>query len=299
MPSSINATGSSDASAALNSFISTVPNGSVVSFPAGGTFLLNSPLDAEGSNLVFEGNGATLKSSGGYAYTSSLFIATGADITIRDFSLVGASPTPGVYTPNEEQAYGVYAYGATDLEIDDVTISGVYGDGVDVDDWSNGVWFHDSHVVSCGRMGFAILAGQNVLVQRDAFDTVGYGLFDIEPWETSGGANHVQFLDNTAGTIGMPRGQGFFFGANGASGSSISDVTVSSNTISGYSLDTYVTVATRQNIVFTNNTSTAAAVAGPVLTFANVDGLTVTGNIQPLASGSLASITYCTGVTYP
>jgi hypothetical protein len=267
-----------------------------VSFPAGGTFLLNSALDAEGSNLVFEGNGATLKSSGGYAYTSSLFIVTGADITIRDFSLVGASPTPGVYISGDEDAYGVYAYGATDLEIANVTISGVYGDGINVDDWSSGVWFHNSHVISAGRMGFTILAGQNVMVQQNEFDTVGYGLFDIEPWETSGGATNVQFLDNTAGTIGMPRGQGFFFGADGVAGSSISSVTVSGNTITGYSLDTYVNVARRENIVFTNNTSTAAVV-GPVLRFADIDGLTVTGNVQPLTSGSLASITDCTGVT--
>jgi hypothetical protein len=35
-----------------------------------------------------------------------------------------------------------------------------------------------------------------------------------------------------------------------------------------------------------------------VLMFAHIDGLTVTGNVQPLTSGSLASITDCTGVTY-
>ncbi len=30
----------------------------------------------------------------------------------------------------------------------------------------------------------------------------------------------------------------------------------------------------------------------------SIDGLTVTGNVQPLTSGTLASISDCTGVTY-
>ena len=59
-----------------------------------------------------------------------------------------------------------------------------------------------------------------------------------------------------------------------------------------------IDLARRQNIVFTNNTSTVAG-GGPVLRFAHIDGLTVTGNVQPLSSGVLASITDSTGVTYP
>ncbi|MGO9179914.1 MAG: hypothetical protein ACLQHS_11750 [Candidatus Limnocylindrales bacterium] len=75
-------------------------------------------------------------------------------------------------------------------------------------------------------------------------------------------------------------------------------MTISGNTITGDLLDTYVNVARRQDIVFTNTTSTVA-VAGPVLNFANIDGLTVTGNVQPLRSGSLSSITDSTGVVSP
>jgi len=36
-----------------------------------------------------------------------------------------------------------------------------------------------------------------------------------------------------------------------------------------------------------------------VLYFANVDGVTVTGNRQPLVSGSQAQFSNCTGVVYP
>ena len=70
-------------------------------------------------------------------------------------------------------------------------------------------------------------------------------------------------------------------------GSAVSDVTVSGKTITGDPLDTDVAATRRRNLVFTNNTSAVPA-AGPVLRFAQIDGLTITGNVQPLTSSVLA-----------
>jgi hypothetical protein len=61
-------------------------------------------------------------------------------------------------------------------------------------------------------------------------------------------------------------------------------------------LNTWVTLARRANIVVTNNSSSQAAI-GPVLAFAHVDGLVVSGNTQPRVSGSLLLISDCTGVS--
>jgi hypothetical protein len=298
VPSSIDATGASDASAALQSWLGSVPDGSTIVFKAGGTYRMDMGLRIFSSrrNLTFDGNGTTLRSNGDSTSASSLFIVSGTGIKIRNFNLVGNSPTPGSYRSGQEYAYGVQTYGASNVEIANVTISAIYGDGLMVGGWSDTVWFHDSHVVSAGRNGVTILAGKNVTVERVAFDKSGWATFDIEPWEASGGASNVKILNNTAGTW---NGQwGFFFGACGEAGSVVSNVTVSGNTITGSPLTTYVTLARRQNIVFTNNTSSVTA-AGPVLTFAHVDGLTVTGNVQPRTSGALASIIDSTGVTYP
>ena len=52
-----------------------------------------------------------------------------------------------------------------------------------------------------------------------------------------------------------------------------------------------------QWFTFTNNTTTQAG-AGPLLNVSNVDGVTIAGNVQPLTSGSLASIRNSTGVDY-
>jgi hypothetical protein len=302
VPASIDATGATDASAALQSWLDSVPDGTTIVFAAGATYRMDTGLqvDSDRHDVTFDGNGATLASHGDTTSGSSLFVVSGTGIKIRDFNLIGNSPTPGTYRSGEEYAYGIQTYGASDVEIADVTISAVYGDGLMVGGWSDTVWFHDSHVVSAGRNGVTILAGRNVTIERVAFDTSGWATFDIEPWEASGGAHNVTFRDNTAGTWnGRWNGrEGFFFAAGGVAGSVVSDVTVSGNTITGSPLTTHVTVPRRQNITFTDNTSTVPA-AGPVLTFAHVDGLTVTGNAQPLTSGDLASISDCTAVTYP
>ena len=58
-----------------------------------------------------------------------------------------------------------------------------------------------------------------------------------------------------------------------------------------------MTIARRTNIVFTNNRSSVTGY-GPILRFAHVDGLTITGNVQPLRSGAQASISDSTKVTY-
>jgi hypothetical protein len=87
-----------------------------------------------------------------------------------------------------------------------------------------------------------------------------------------------------------------FLSADGSAGFVVGGVTVSGNSVTGaLSLLTVIDLVRRQNLFFTNNRSTVTA-AGPVLRFAHVDGLTVTGNVQPISSGVLASIADSTEV---
>jgi hypothetical protein len=303
VPASIDATGGSDASAALNTWLTTVPDGSTVVFRVGGVYLMDKGLTLQSRhNLTFEGNGATVRSNGVSSCgrdCSLFYLWTGnTGITIRNFTLVGNSPTPGVYDGSWEQASAITIVAGGDVEIANITVSGVGGDGLTLSgvapDWPDGIWFHDSHVISSGRMGVAVVAGRNVTVERVRLDTVGYHVFDIEPNDTTQGASNVRFLNNTVGSWSHP--MGFLFAADGAAGSAVEGVTVSGNIVTEGTLRADVTVARRRDVVFTNNTSNVA-IAGPVLTMAHVDGLTLTGNVQPLTTGVLASITDCTGVT--
>jgi hypothetical protein len=296
VPASIDATGSVDSSAALNAWIANVPDGSTIVFQAGGTYRLSSAIKfGRRHNFTLEGNGATLKAGGGTTEPSSLlWIGTGdSGIVIRNFTLVGNSSSPGVYQPGREGAHGILVDGGGGINISRVTISGVWGDCLYVGTAANGVTFHDATCRSNGRNGVTITSGSNVTIQRVRFDRAGYNTFDIEPNHASESAQNVRFLSNTAGTWSNA-----FLSADGAVGSVVNGITASGNTVTGKSMLTVINLARRQSVVFTNNRSTVAA-AGPVLRFAHIDGLTVTGNSQPLSSGSLASISDCTGVTYP
>jgi hypothetical protein len=306
VPSSIDATGTADASTALNSWLATVPNGSTITFKAGGVYRMDQSLAVNSRrNLVLEGNGATLRSSGGWTEQDSLITTyLGDHITIRNFTLVGASPTPGVHIVDKQWAYGILVGNSTAVEIANVNIRDTYGDCVTLDGWADGVWFHDSTCTAPSRAGFAILAARNVTVERVAFDRAMP--LNIEPYRSSGGADHVRFVNNTATKYGVSdpaTGLPYFFAANGALGSTVNDVTVSGNHVTAAPLFVDVIIARRTNIVITNNRSDVTATSGPygapIMRFAHVDGLTVTGNIQPIAAGKpMFSSTDCTGVTY-
>lgn len=300
VPSTIDSTGTTDVTSALQSFITGVPSGSIISFKAGGTYRLTKGMLITRNNLVLEGNNATLHVYGtSEIIEQSPFYINGpyTDIEIKDFTLWGSSLTPGVFGGGEHQ-HGVGIRGGIRVNIHNVAVKAVFGDGVYVATNADNVWFHDATVETCGRMGVAITNGTNFLVERVHFDVVGYGLFDVEP-NAGNVVNGVIYRNNTARKISLVGPNGFFFGANAtaSTGTSVSNVTVTNNTISEDLLYSYVTIADqrRKNITFTNNKSLIAG-AGPILNFAHVDGLTVTGNIQPLTSGSLASITDSTNV---
>ena len=309
VPASIDATGATDVSAALNAWIQGVPDGSVISFPAKGVYKLGKGIQlGNRHNLVFQGNGATLRASGaGSDLLSSLFVSgfsyplrywTGGTthIAIRDFNLVGNDSTPGVYGSGGEGQAGFRSYATGYLEVSGCTISAVWGDGFFFHDSTN-VWVHDNRVASAGRNGVTVISGSGVTAEGNKFDKIGYVTLDVEPNAATEASSDIVFRSNTAGTWGQD-----FVSVDGQhTGASIRNITVSGNTVTGGTLSTRINNgggSRLRNIAVTDNTSRVAG-RGPVLIFAHVDGLKVTGNVQPLTSGSLTSITDSTNVTYP
>jgi hypothetical protein len=284
-------------SSALIAFIAKVPDGGTITFRSGGVYRLDKALKFGGRhNLTLNGNGATLVGHGGTTESSSIFwLGPSPDtgITIANFKLVGNNPSPGVFHSGQEGAHGILVDGGSNIAISGLTVSGVWGDCIKIATWASGVTFRDSTCLSVGRSGVSVTAARNVTIQRVAFVKNGYCVFNVEPNNSSDGASNINFLSNTAGTW-----TNSFFSGDGASGSVVNGVTISGNRITGGTLLTVIDLARRKNIVFTNNTSTVSG-GGPILRFAHIDGLTVTGNVQPLSSGVLASITDSTGVTYP
>jgi len=323
VPNSIDATGQRDASPALRAFLKSVPDGSTILFKTKGIYRLDRGLlVANRHRLVLDGRGATLRAVGpGDLVASSAFVLDGSnrDIAIRNFTIVGANARTGVdlFVPGLEGQQGIAIYGGSRIEINSNTIRNTHGDGVYAnendlpDGWVDGLWIHDNWLSRIGRMGITLNAVSNGTVERNRLDQIGMFVFDIEPNTSSQGARNVAYLNNVVGTYGLtPRYTNWFFAAANndvAPGAVIENVTVSGNIVTAGApsstntpnaggLATWIGRSRVKNVTFTNNQTTKRG-RGPALVFEHVDGLTVTGNVQPLFSGSLTRISDSTAVT--
>ena len=320
VPASIDATGSTDVAAQLQSFIDGAPNGSTIVFRAGGTYRLDSALRLRGKrNVTLEGNGAQLRIEGttGRSGSSGIIVENYSEnATIRNLTLVGNNQEAGTSAAccSREGQHGIAVFGSTNTLIEDVEIRRVWGDCVYVNAtapgiWADGVTFRDSTCRLTGRHGVGIIAGKHLRIERVVFDEIGFMVVDIEPGVSHEGASDVIIRDNTVGTYGLTDALvPWLLEAAGAAGSVVRDVTVTGNTVAG-NRDGYSGAVLGLNIkvigedkvragfTVTDNTARSTA-SGPVMYFSQVDGVTVTGNVQPLSSGPLASFPGSTSVTY-
>lgn len=312
VPGSINATGSTNVSAQLQNFINTVPDGSTVVFPTDAVYRIDSGLRLDSRHdLIFEGNGATLKASGCQGTDSAFVIGwdrSSSRITIHNFTLLGNNAdggTKAAYHAGCEFQMGVLIHQSNHIEISGVTIRNVYGDCVSVSDndatllWSTDVWFHDSTCKRNGRQGVLIAAGRRITVSNVAFKRIAMHVLDIEPSKVTGGGVDVVFRDSIVSTYGLSsRYRGWFVAINGTvQGADIHDLTVTGNRVTGSAMGMRIGVPGVKNVVFSGNISLVKAV-GPVVRLDQVTNVTVTNNDQPMASGSFAKFTNCTNVTY-
>ena len=290
-------------------------------FKAGGEYRVSDAIVVSGKrNLTLDGNGATLRNPVVGHYKQSHFrIQPGSQgIVIRNFTLVGnhaKAGTTGALDEAHQDQHGIAIEGAVDTLIEDVTIRRVFGDCVYVgvaygtNAWSDGVTFRDSTCELTGRLGVTTIGGRNVLVERVTFDKLGTSVFGMEANNSSDGADNNVYRDNTIGSYGH-NGLfvSYFYYASGAQGAPARNVTLANNRVegspSGYDgrpqgLDILVNGdrGPRENFIVRNNTSPISD-RGPVMTFRNVKGVTVTGNEQPISSGGLATFPNSTNVTY-
>ena len=322
VPSSIDSTGQRDASGALNRFIKSVPDRSVIAFKAGGVYRLDRGLFiSDRRHLVFDGRGATLKAQGPTTLVaSSPFLLDGgnSDIAIRGFVIQGSNIKTGadIYDPGAENVQGIAIYGGSRIEIAGNSISQTHGDGIYANEkdtthtWVDGLWIHDNRISRIGRMGVTFNAVAHGMVERNRLDQIGMFVFDIEPDTSTQGARGVTFRNNTVGTYGLtPLYTNWFFASanyNVAPGAVIVGITISGNRVTGGAashantpnaggLATWIGRSRVRNVKFLNNTTSKPG-RGPVLVFEHVDGLTVSGNVQPLLGGPLTKISDSTGV---
>jgi hypothetical protein len=323
VPSGIDATGKRDVSRELNSFIRSVPNGSTIVFKAGGTYRLGGVLRVSGkTGITLKGNGAKLELKGaGNYFGAGIYVERGSKNTIiRNLNIVGNHEAAGTSKAccRREGQHGIGVHGSSNTLIKRVNIRRIGGDCFNIATWYNqravadGVTVRDSTCRLSGRMGVTINGGKNVRIVNNVFREVGYAVVGMEPNRSYQGSSGVVIRGNKIGSYSLTDNyKGALYYACDArwidGPSTIRDVTVTGNTVAGnrsgkdgsiMGLNIVVCRSVRaQNFTITNNTA-RQAVVGPVMRFDDVQGVTVTGNKQPLRSGSLASIQRSSAVTY-
>jgi hypothetical protein len=327
VPRSIDATGGTNAAAALQAFVDAAPDGSTIVFQPDGRYRLDQRLWLIGrKGLTLEGNGATFELGPGATHGGGTLIVdkSSEDITIRDLNILGNYSAAGTVDSccSRESEHGIAVYGSDRTLIENVDIRRVGGDCFYIepspaDRPPDGVTVRDSGCRRTGRHGIALEGGRDILVENTFFDGIGFDVIDIEPGRGDYNVYGFTFRNNTVGSYGHDGKYNPWFLAVcdapwNEAGSIVRDVTVTGNTVegsrsgwSGKMLGLHTLVCDwdngrRANFTFKDNVATSTVDEGKwgVVAFHDVDGVTVTGNRQPLSGGVFATFPGSTNVTY-
>lgn len=304
----------------LQQLVDAAPNGTEFRFPSGAVFNLSGQglVLRNRQHLRFVGNGSRLNmpSYDGATIHGAFKLDQGnRDIAIHDFEIVGTNPnTTTLYVSGIEAQMGIAVYGSNRVEIDNIRVRNVYGDGVFVAGKqtspyasSEDVWIHDSAFDYIGRMGIVHNACVRGIVERCSFNHVGMFVYDIECDYAFEVVDDVAFRQNQVGSYGLtPIYTNWFVACSGGSGSAtVRNVVVEGNTITtGAPINSpnnptqksgIATIFERlnrvSNVTFRNNTGGP----GSGCRFVRVDGLLHHNN---LAGGTPVAVTVsdCTNV---
>jgi hypothetical protein len=292
VPATIDPTGATDVTAALQRFIAAAPRGSTVVLRHSARYRVDGTLQLrDRTGLTLDGNGATLFAAApGGPYRAAIRLLGGRSWTLRNLTVTGSKPPDAGFNPELQWQHGIDLRGVRGATLRDVTVRDVWGDGIYVGlstngaAWSRDVSIIDSHSAGTGRIGVAVTAGRDVLVRGGTWSEPGLSTFDIEPNGAPGGVRRVTVEHARLGAGSRAR-------ALDITGSGpVSDITFRENILIGRPL--HVRVDQEQDrprdiAVQDNLSSVLFTGPGPAaMVFRNTDGVTVSGNRQPLPPGS-------------
>lgn len=301
----IDGTGATDVTADLLAFIASCPDGvdgepNVIRFGENKTYRVDYTLRITLRNwLVFDGNGSTFKTDidAPYGVPSQdrtrthwwLFRCTG--IRLTNMTIRGSNANAGLsevaWRVIYEAQHGVLIQSCLNTTIDHVTMTKICGDffyfgvgppyGI-----TDGVLVENCKLIDNGRQGFSFIGCRNVEVRHCETVTVRRSTMDFEPNGVDYPAFNVHVHHNTFGEQRLS-----FIASQGQLGE-CSDVIVDSNT--AWAMKVVINPPapnSRKNWTITNNVGAQAIgnSGGNAWWIGRVDGLTVTGNTQPLQAG--------------
>ncbi|HEV2068500.1 MAG TPA: right-handed parallel beta-helix repeat-containing protein [Acidimicrobiales bacterium] len=305
-PRNINSKGQKDVTDQLLKFFAGVPDGSTITFPAGARYRIEGILHIfDRHDLTFDGNGAEF-----FATTDGAEVAppesdrtfalwprgrrhwmidNSERITLKNMKVQGANPNAGpwngAYVSEYEAQHGIQFSRSSGL-LEGVTVSDTYGDLVSVSEWSHDVTIRNSKLVRSGRQGITIDGATDVVIEGNTVGEIGRSLFDLEPSIANREVHRVRIANNQVG-----RANGAFIAALGRG--RVNDVTVRDNKLTGVSMSAHVRagrdpdgVRTRRAnwVIIDNVSDKPSGSPQAMMRFWGVDGVTVSGNSQPIAT---------------
>jgi hypothetical protein len=300
VPSSVPAGCGTDATAQLQSWIDSAPDGATLQFERKGCYRVEQTLEFHSRWLMFDGNGATFKSFNPPEAERAMWRAWDSTVTWRSMTLVGSYAHGGVHNGEIQYAHGIDLRG-TDATIRKVAMSDLGGDCVYFGpgaDGSSGLVRHSS-CRRTGRNAVSVTRGNDIRVTGMRTKRIGHIVFDVEPHVDSGfGASRVTFDSNV---IVKPY---WLYAYTIIGNAPIVDQAFTNNRIVGDRLriavfDQHGSVANfvrPQNVTIAGNRSDTPG-PPPLMDIHGVDGLTIRNNRVPLVSGALAHIYHSCGVS--
>jgi hypothetical protein len=302
VPASIASDCSQDVTDRVLEWIASRPNDSVLSFRRAACYRIDGTLALSNrKGLVFEGNGSMFRARTPPTRQREMWlILDSRNIRLTNMKLDGGYRKGGTFNSAVQGAAGISLQGSN-VDIGGVTITNVGGDcvyfgqGLTSARTRSSGSFHDSSCARTGRNGVAVVAGDNVLVQRTSLTTIGYNVFDVEPNPGGNyGSNGAVFDSNTIGTFAM---NVYSLVESGP----ISNQSFTNNRVIGRGLKVAVGDPTGggfrpQAVTITGNSSDTPQPPSPI-NVDNVDGLTITGNTVPMTAGAMAAVTGSCRVT--
>ena len=220
VPTTIDRSGTNDVSAALTSFIRSVPDGNTITFPAGSRYRIESiVLVSNRNNLVIDGTGAEFfATTNGSAYPpvgpndvkahwprhrDQWLVVGGSNVTLRNLTVRGANPNAGTatnaYVLSLEGQAGVEFYATKKGTLQNCSISYTYGDFVYIGHNATDTTVHGCTLTRSGRQGISVSDATGVSITRNNVSQVRCSSIDLETDSTAWSVENVAIFANTFG----------------------------------------------------------------------------------------------------
>jgi hypothetical protein len=292
VPSRVDPTGARNVTAALTSFINSVPDGSTVTFPDNARYRIEGTLRfAHRHDLTIDGNGATFfATTTGNRTRGQWSFAGGTNLTLRNMTVRGANPNAGTgesaYVESLEAQHAFNFEGVRGIDLSHVTATDVYGDFVYLgmyigpNIWSSAVKIHDNTFARNGRQGITLTGAKNVEIWNNDITDTRRATFDFEPNGRGWGVTGVSIHDNTIGP-----GRLNFISAVG--NGRVNRIEVRNNTLHGRAMNQTWQGARRHGLTIVGNVADTefGNPGGAAIYVTGYTGVRISGNVQPIQPG--------------